>query len=65
MYANKGNSKHGERAPKRRKRPTADQMAMYIAESITAKKDAGVEWTWEQYGIADQPEKIKAVMAKL
>jgi hypothetical protein len=50
-------------------RPTTPaQRAQYIAESITLRQDEGRAWTYEDYGIGENPlmqRLVEAALAKL
>ena len=58
MWRNQGNISD---RPKRKRKPSLEQSALYIAESIWAKQEAGVQWDWFDYGIEEKPSMIKMV----
>lgn len=35
---------------------TPAQRARYVAESITLRHDAGIAWSWREYGLDEKPE---------
>jgi hypothetical protein len=46
-------------------RLTPERKARFVAESITLKLDEGRAWSWNQYGLQDNPEMQALVLAAL
>ena len=62
MYRHRGNT---AATPRRRSQPQPEQLAIYIAESIRARRAEGRSYTTAEYGIHDNPEMIELVARAL
>lgn len=63
MYAHRGNSK-GYRE-RRRPQPTQEQSAVYIAESVRARRAEGRPYTTDEYGLTHNVELLEHVARAL